>query len=305
MKFTHFQIKNFKGIDDIRLDLTTHPQSKVQTLVGLNESGKTTILEALNFLSYKPETLDPLNLPGYSVKDVHDLIPINKRANFNDSIVIEAGYLFSAQDEARIAESLWKTLSMRLTRDINTLVIRQSYKFQDSKHVPSPTRGTWIVRITVRSKGARTDKLLTGDAWNKTVKFIQEKMLPSILFFPNFLFEFPDKIYLEEGETGKEQHRFYRTIMQDVLDSIGGGVDLQTHVLDRAKDGSLNARRALESVLLKMGSHITRTVFQNWDRIFKRKAGSKEIQVAVGQDDGGAYYLQFAGSRCERNLFNQ
>lgn len=291
MKFTHFHIKNFKGIDDIRLDLTTRPQSRVQTLVGLNESGKTTILEALNFLSYKPETLDPLDLPGYSIKDVHDLIPINKRANFNESIVIEAGYSFSGEDEVRIAEFLWKTFSMRLMRTIKTLVIRQSYRFQNSKHVTSPTRGTWVFTMIVRPKGGRTDKRLSGDAWHKTVKFIQDKMLPSILFFPNFLFEFPDKIYLEEGETDKERHQFYRTTMQDVLDSIGGGVDLRTHVLDRAKEGSLNARRALESVLLKMGSHITRTVFQNWDRIFKRKAGSKEIQVAVGQDEGG-YYLQ-------------
>lgn len=97
MKFTHFHIKNFKGIEDIRLDFTAKPQGRVQTLVGLNESGKTTILEALNFLSYKSETLDPLDLPGYSVKDVHDLIPINRRANFNDSIVIEAGYEFSTK----------------------------------------------------------------------------------------------------------------------------------------------------------------------------------------------------------------
>lgn len=293
MKFTHFHIKNFKGIEDIRLDFTVKPKGRVQTLVGLNESGKTTILEALNFLSYKSESLDPLDLPGYSVKDVHDLIPINKRANFNDSIVIEAGYEFSNEDENRIKAHLLKELAMRLTRKIGSLVIRQSYKFENSRHISSPPQNMWTIALWVRTKGARTDRRVQADqqAWLATVSFIKE-MLPSILFFPNFLFEFPDKIYLEEGEEEEGRHQFYRTILQDILDSIGGGVDLKTHILERAKEDTPNAQRALESVLLKMGSHITKTVFQNWDRIFKRKARSKEIQVTAGKNEGGRWFLQ-------------
>src|SRR5438128_9169563 len=98
MKHTYFEIQNFKGINHIRLDFDAQPRSNIYTLVGLNESGKTTVLEALNFLSYRPETLDPLNLPGYSVKDVHELIPINKRSNFNDTIQIQAGYQFDEED---------------------------------------------------------------------------------------------------------------------------------------------------------------------------------------------------------------
>lgn len=168
---------------------------------------------------------------------------------------------------------------MRLTQKIGSLVIRQSYKFENSRHVTSPPQNVWTIRLLVRTKGARTDRRVQSDseAWPAMVSFIKE-MLPSILFFPNFLFEFPDKIYLEKGEDDEERHQFYRTILQDILDSLGGGVDLKTHVLERAKEGTPNAKRALESVLLQMGSHITRTVFQNWDRIFKRKARSKEIK---------------------------
>ena len=62
MKIKFFEIKNFKGIDEVRIDFESHPQSNVYTLVGLNESGKTTFLEALNFFIYKSETLDPLNM---------------------------------------------------------------------------------------------------------------------------------------------------------------------------------------------------------------------------------------------------
>ena len=76
MKFTYFRFKNFKGIEDERLDLVRSPTSSVYTLVGLNESGKTTILEAINYFAYKPESLDALNLESSDIGDIHNLIPI-------------------------------------------------------------------------------------------------------------------------------------------------------------------------------------------------------------------------------------
>ena len=50
MKYTFFEIDNFKGIKHVRLDFDAHPRSNIYTLVGLNESGKTTILEAIDYL---------------------------------------------------------------------------------------------------------------------------------------------------------------------------------------------------------------------------------------------------------------
>jgi predicted ATP-dependent endonuclease of OLD family len=64
MKFTYFEIKEFRGIQRTRLDLAAIPNSHIYTLVGLNESGKSTILEAINHFTYKNESLDPLEQPG-------------------------------------------------------------------------------------------------------------------------------------------------------------------------------------------------------------------------------------------------
>jgi AAA15 family ATPase/GTPase len=65
VRHTAFVVKNFKGINSIQLDLNDKPRSRIVTLVALNESGKTTILEALNFFNYryiggKPETLSTI-----------------------------------------------------------------------------------------------------------------------------------------------------------------------------------------------------------------------------------------------------
>lgn len=72
MHYTYFDIKHFKGIDHVRFDIARTPRVRVSTLVGLNESGKTTILDAINLLTYR-ENLLALELPGYSEQDIHNL----------------------------------------------------------------------------------------------------------------------------------------------------------------------------------------------------------------------------------------
>ena len=54
MKYTKFIIKNYRGIDQVKIDLLN---DRVITLVGLNESGKTTIMEACELLQVHPNTL--------------------------------------------------------------------------------------------------------------------------------------------------------------------------------------------------------------------------------------------------------
>src|SRR5690349_1874590 len=103
MKYLRFDIKNFKGIVHVRLDLSKAPRSKVHTLVGLNESGKTTILEAIDRWSYR-EALDALSVPGYAQEDVHELIPIAKRSNFNESISISATVALDESDQKQVVK---------------------------------------------------------------------------------------------------------------------------------------------------------------------------------------------------------
>jgi predicted ATPase/5S rRNA maturation endonuclease (ribonuclease M5) len=290
MKHSYFEIKNFKGINHVRLDFEAHPRSNIYTLVGLNESGKTTILEAINTLTHTTETLGPLNLPGYTQSDAHDLIPISKRSNFNDTISIKAGYKIEEEDNKRIREYLKRYHDFELTRDVADFEIEQTYTFKNSQLIEGQPLNTWSVEFWGKRKRARRESQLVGEDW-KTALSAVRKLLPTVLYFPNFLFEFPDKIYLEGEPTDQAKHSFYRLILQDVLDAIGDNTSLSTHVLARAKAGGRYDRQSLESVLLNMGGNITETVFSNWNRIFKRKVGSKEIVVSYDRDDVG-WYIQ-------------
>lgn len=285
MRHTHVKIANYRGIPNVELDLRRHPTSNVFTLVGLNESGKTTILEAINFFSTRSD-LDPLNLPGYATKDVHELIPISKRSNFNDSISVSIGFECDREDWRAITREARERLNITLTTRITSFEVEQSYQFKNSVVIAGQPNSVWSISLEGQKKGQRRARKLAGTDWQAVVGIIEER-LPSILYFPNFLFELPDRIYLEPVASDVKKHAFYRDVLQDVLDAIGEQTNLTDHVLARAKSGSAHEKRSLESVLLKMGSHITSTVFSSWDRIFRRPAGRKEIVIDIDQDQLG------------------
>ena len=61
VRYTSFEFKNFKGIREARVDLAPEgSEARIYTLVGLNESGKTTILEGIDL--FKPVTDDELEV---------------------------------------------------------------------------------------------------------------------------------------------------------------------------------------------------------------------------------------------------
>lgn len=86
MRYIEFQFENFKGIEKMSLPLS----GDVTTLIGLNESGKTTVLEAIFCFSYGTEDLGGINPGLASLRDPQSWIPIAQRANFNKDIVIQA-----------------------------------------------------------------------------------------------------------------------------------------------------------------------------------------------------------------------
>ncbi|MES2514263.1 MAG: AAA family ATPase [Bacteroidota bacterium] len=291
MNYTKFTIKNYKGIKELTIDLEKEPKSKVLTLVGLNESGKTSILEAINLFQ------------GYSAeekyqKEYHKLIPKDKKLNFNDSVNIEAHILLDAADEEAIQKHA-KTLGILTLNPISTFKIERKISFKNSVIIPSTYIGYWDISIigtkTINGVITAFNGSKTGE-WKKIVNFIRENLLPRIIYYPNFLFDFPSKIYLEQylGET--EEQATYREVLGDILDSMGGGLNIPEHLVERMKSDSEGASEALDSTLNKMSSIVSKTVFQAWQTLFQSKG--KEIVIKPGkelgkeQGDTTKYYLE-------------
>lgn len=292
MKLTHFEITNFRGIQHLRLDLASSPQSHVHTLVGLNESGKTTVLEAINHFSYKTETLAPLELDGYAIADPHSLIPIAHRSNFNGIVSISTGLELEPSDEAELAKALAVQCQFRVTRPVGRITINQQLAFKNSQHDKDASKNLWDMNIFGWKKHARREGKLTGDSWQKALQVLKPR-IPSILYFPNFLFEFPDRIYLEDSGTDDALHLFYRSIIQDILTSLANDTTIEVHILQRAKSGDKNDKKNLEGLLLQMSRQVTDTVFSAWNKMFQQKMTDKKLIIVCDADENGHVYIEF------------
>ena len=239
MKIVRFNIKNFKGISHARIGLDDEIPGNVSTLIGLNESGKTTILEALSH--FVTEDKDTAGLVGTVTKTVQpqDLIPKDMKAAFTGIISIEATVRISESDIDALYDHLIDKMSIYLEKSsVNrTITVDKSYKFVDSNH--ENTQNLWTLGFNLKKKREKKYKFYNGTAseskekreiWIVAVEFLK-KRIPKIVYFPTFLFDFPDRIYLEKDE--KEVNGYYSQVIQDVMDSDGSGLSIQKHINDR------------------------------------------------------------------------
>ena len=291
MRYTKFTVKNFRGIIDAALPLSGKPDTRVHTLVGLNESGKTTILEAINHFHYRKEGLEALELDGYAILDQHSLIPISKRANFNEAVEIEATVEPDAEDEKEIAKQLRKEHDIKLSERIGPFAIARELAFKNSRYNQTESAEKWTINLVGTTGKQRKPRELDGPSWQAAVNTIRP-YVPSILYFPNFLFDFPERIYLSQDKGG-DISKFYRFVLQDILDSLENSTDLDTHILARAKSDDVNDSRSLDGLLLEMSRHVSKTVFFAWDKMFRQKITQKRVIISCEKDETGEFYINF------------
>lgn len=291
MKYISFSIENFRGIKKLSIELPDIP--KILTLVGLNESGKTTILEALNHFTYNTESLAPLDIKGYGIKDPNSLIPVSKKSNFNGSIVIRAMVAMDAADVAATNKHLASTGIKETSLTPQRFEIRQELKFADS--VFSAASNTWNLQFQTRSGKSRVLKRAKAEEWKLAVAFLKERM-PSLIYFPTFSLDFPEKIYLENAPSDEKKHQFYVKVIQDVLDSVGNGATVENHISRRLLSDKEHDRVPLDGTLLAISRAVSHSVFSAWDRVFNKPSVLKRVSVIGGVEEnskGLAPYLQF------------
>lgn len=305
MQFAKFEIRNFRGIQDLVIDLNRSPQASVFTIIGLNESGKSTILEAISHMGRMPMDLsapDPERRPNNNVKQDQSFIPVSERYNFNGIVRLAATLKFSSNDRASIREFIANDLGMTVISIPETLTITRNIKYKDSK--TEYRRSLWnIDPVVKRPKGRKTAALseIAGkDEWLKLVKFIEANMLPHILYFKSEVFDFPNKITIwarevdddESERIPSEINRFYCGVIEDILHAIDPGMTIESHIVDRKNSGTDKDRQNLSALLHKVSSHVTQAVMNQWEKIFQRKLSGKRVVASCDFDEDGSIYFQ-------------
>lgn len=301
MKFVSLRIKNFKGIEDVTIDLNRCFGNNIYTLIGLNESGKTTLLEAISYITTtaKDDELGLFDSKGFEFLDKPSkLIPIGKLQNFNDNISVEAKISFEKGDKKQIIDYFRNTYDQELMIEGDNFNIEKRLVFENSELTKGPTT-YWSVQLKIKDENNNIVELESSDAkWTDVVSYIRKNMIPRILYFPTFLFDFPKKIYLDnnfpaETQNSRKINDYYKKITQDILSAVDKDATLDVHITTRLR-GTDEQKRQADAFLLRMSSFISRTFFEQWDKIFKddKKNNRREVKL-VSSMEGNIPVLTF------------
>jgi predicted ATPase len=295
MKYTKFIIKNYKGIQNLTLDLEKQPLSKIITLVGLNESGKTSILEAINLIQQ-----------DLALSDTHKLKPKKDKLNFSGMVKVTGEMLLNEEDNILLSRKV-RDMGFGTIKPITRLSITKEYVFKNSKYISNIRR--WTANLSLKELGANKFRTLKPkDAeWLPIILCIKNELIPKILYYPDFLFDFPNKIYLDQTTSVNKKQTQFRDVIQDILTSISKELTIEDHLISRLKDKSEADMEALEHTLSKMSAKISTVVLGAWNNIMnisgkeifveaKSETNKVAKETAEGQvvtEEREIYYLEF------------
>lgn len=296
MKFLSFTINNFKGVRKTSLQLAEGAPGRVVTLIGLNESGKTTILEALsNFLSFDTDT-QTLVETVYAKVDPKTFIPKDKRGRFTDVVSIKAMVQLDDSDREAVRKKLLSTHNVRLTASSLTepITVHKTFTFSDSK-LEKQNKVWGIDYRFTRGTGSKVYTIASppDQIWHDTVGVLSAR-LPEMVYFPTFLFDIPDRIYLSDIDGDTIKNSYYRKVLQNVLKAVDPEYSVNRHILDRVSAvlqehgaSGLNVpeyTEDVESVVRGMSAEINRVIIGAWKDILEKSVLGLQIELRWGVD---------------------
>jgi 5S rRNA maturation endonuclease (ribonuclease M5) len=119
-------------------------------------------------------------------------------------------------------------------------------------------------------------------------------MLPPIVYYENFLFDIPDRIYLNwtTGKMPREQVQ-YRDVVQDVLTSLQMDLSVDKHLVERYSGGEAtrSGLENIQAVLDRASGQLTEVVITAWRQIVKNTDQKLEVSLGNGleQDEKGIF----------------
>lgn len=308
-----FSLTNFKGIERVEIDLVDRTKCPVITLIGLNESGKTTILEGLSHFVSGDKSVSGLFQGIHSQTSGAGLIPVHKKAAFTSNIEITGSVQLDKAD-VKTAQALAAKYKWVVNEDelLKPFTITKRLKFEDS--ILKGTTSYWNFSLQVRKERGTKFKPYArpneapNDLWLGIVNQLEDD-LPQVSYFPTFLVDMPNRIYLKEYEGERPVNRHYRYVFQDILDSLDEGLSLEKHVCNRIADFKVSekspnwfsiffggpSKAPIDSVFQKISNAVTREVLGSWQRVFQRAISAKSIFVEwnIDTEKGDLPYASF------------
>ena len=272
MRYTKFTIKNFKGIRDLTIDLSKQPYNRIHTFVGLNESGKTTILEAIN-----------TTMTRYNKATVHKLVPKHLKANFSDEISIIAIVEVDPDDNRRILEK-FQELGYSDYIAIDSFTINVACEFENSRPKDPVSYWGFAPHVKKIEDADYIELDADDDDWQTIVKYITVSLMPRIVYYEHFLFDFPDRIYLHGDKSNARNNKPYREIIEDIVQEIIPSGSIETSLYDNYTSSENGTGDIFDAVKSKLEEYISIHVFDSWGQLFNSSSAKVVLKFGIESD---------------------
>lgn len=297
MRYKSFRIRNFKGIKDTTVNFESVAGASVFAFVGLNESGKTTVLEAIH--SFSPDTATSELLGGEEGLGVpiKERVPRHLISDFTGKVSVEATLTVTETDKDRILTSVEsKGLKVDRSTILDEIVIERWQEFKGGDLVGSYFN--LLTRPKVKSPGQKRWREVTGIDEMVKVRDSFYARTPDIAYFPTSVFAFPETIFLTDR--GGVIDRFYRRTFQDILDYDGRGLTIDKDIVRRVRGKSMvvpwvsfltawsshDDRDKIQHVMDRASTAVSRMIFGRWNQIFGEDTKGKEIIISYEVTEG-------------------
>lgn len=299
MYYTSFRIRNYKGIKDTTIWLNKQSKTGVFAFVGLNESGKTSILEAIH--SFSPDEATSELLGSEKESDVTELdkIPRHLYLKFTDNVSVAATVKWDNGEREEFSKTLEAKHQIYINGDDleDEICIERVEKYDNSRYEGHSLN--LLNEIKVRTS---TEEEWQPPSAEQLITVVNElySLVPDIAYFPTFVFDFPEKVYLTNRDRGGKVNRFYCDVFQDILDYHGGGLTIKESVTDRirGKEWEVPAFEFFEKwrddptdsiirhVMLSAGAAVTTAIFGKWNEIYREDPNAKKITISHHATEG-------------------
>lgn len=299
MNITGFEISQFKGVRNAIIRFSDNDIARVHTFVGLNESGKTTLLEAMHSFSPDAET----ELVVKSAKNLDEQreqwVPRDKISIFTGEVSITANVQATDDDWHLFKSKLENATGLVCLNEAlpKRFTVRLVHKYRNGDYLSS-SRNIDLPDLKVKTKRAskfRDPKL----SEIKKIGEIIRKMMPTVAYYPTFVFDFPKRIYLTDRDDSS-RNSFYRQLFQDILDFDGSGYTIEESILARLHKeenqgpweswfGSYvgtTEEDKVKQVISRAERAVTRLVFSKWNEVFGENIGDKSIVIDLQYEKG-------------------
>lgn len=283
MKYTGFHIVNYKAIDEIDVPVSRN----TIPLIGINESGKTSILQAiLAFDSGKDHLLEGAHI---AVKNIYKPRAKGKLCKLSARVNVTS-------DEEK----------QQIIKQANLKTGDGLFEWFDNTF--NPGTDITIQRVTDENNNLTSDYLIIGapeeymgtPAYGRLIKSIV-KRLPNILYFDDFSDRVPQEIpfttsYIETGKRTRTNSatREWQDIVEEVLRRAGG--DELTLSAFCGIDNSDEREDALSDI----AEVLNKEIIDEWDKLKKAHArfdasepDNLELSLSCNSSDKDKYVFAF------------